>query len=47
MTSSLEHLEEARAKDKWDPPSLFRHIHAAVKTMTLEHIEIFGSGGHA
>jgi fructose-bisphosphate aldolase, class II len=47
MTSSLEHLEQARAADKWDPPSLFRHIHAAVKAMTVEHIEIFGSGGQA
>ncbi|MEU4293496.1 class II fructose-bisphosphate aldolase [Kribbella sp. NPDC026596] len=47
MTSSLEHLEQARATNKWDPPTLFRHIHAAVKTMTAEHIEIFGSGGRA
>ena len=45
MTSSLEHLEQARATNKWDPPTLFRHIHTAVKTMTAEHIEIFGSGG--
>jgi len=47
MTSSLKHLEQARATDKWDPPSLFRDIHAAVKAMAAEHIEIFGSGGHA
>jgi fructose-bisphosphate aldolase, class II len=47
MTSSLEHLEQARATNKWDPPTLFRHIHAAVKAMAVEHIEIFGSGGHA
>ena len=47
MTSSLEHLEQARATNKWDPPSLFRDIHAAVKAMAAEHIEIFGSGGHA
>jgi ketose-bisphosphate aldolase len=47
MTSSLEHLEQARATNKWDPPSLFRHIHAAVKSMAAEHIEIFGSGGRA
>lgn len=45
MKASLEHLEEARAKDKWDPPSLFKNIHAAVKSMAVEHIEIFGSGG--
>ncbi|MEV0802353.1 class II fructose-bisphosphate aldolase [Kribbella sp. NPDC050281] len=47
MTSSLEHLEQARATNKWDPPSLFTHIHAAVKSMAAEHIEIFGSGGRA
>jgi ketose-bisphosphate aldolase len=47
MKASLEHLEEAKAKDKWDPPSLFSHIHAAVKAMAVEHIEMFGSGGRA
>jgi fructose-bisphosphate aldolase class II len=47
MKSSLEHLEQARATNKWDPPSLFRDIHAAVKAMAVEHIEMFGSGGHA
>jgi len=47
MSSSLEHLEQARATDKWDPPSLFRHIHAAVKFMAADHIEMFGSGGRA
>ncbi|MFI5707372.1 ketose-bisphosphate aldolase [Kribbella sp. NPDC051620] len=45
MKASLEHLEQAKAKDKWDPPSLFTHIHAAVKAMAVEHIEMFGSGG--
>ncbi|MGW7681653.1 class II fructose-bisphosphate aldolase [Kribbella sp. NPDC054772] len=45
MTSSLEHLEHARATDKWDPPSLFGHIHTAVRAMAAEHIEMFGSGG--
>jgi ketose-bisphosphate aldolase len=47
MKSSLEHLEQARAQDKWDPPTLFRNIHAAVKAMAVEYIEIFGSGGHS
>lgn len=47
MRASLEHLEQAKVNDKWDPPSLFRHIHAAVKQMTLDHIAIFGSGGRA
>jgi fructose-bisphosphate aldolase class II len=47
MKSSLKHLEQARATDKWDPPSLFGHIHTAVKAMAVEYIESFGSGGHA
>jgi fructose-bisphosphate aldolase, class II len=47
MKSSLEHLEHARRADKWDPPSLFRHIHASVKQMALDHIVLFGSGGKA
>ena len=47
MTSSLDHLEKARATNKWDPPSLFRHIHDAVMAMATEHIGMFGSGGRA
>lgn len=47
MMSSLEHLEDARANGQWDPPSLFAHIHASVKAMAVEHMEIFGSAGRA
>src|SRR4051812_40644721 len=32
---------------KHDPPSLFKHVRAAVKGMAEEHIRIFGSAGKA
>jgi fructose-bisphosphate aldolase class II len=47
MKSGLEHLEEARAKDKWDPPTLFRQQRAAVMEMARRHIRLFGSAGRA
>ncbi|PWW21877.1 fructose-bisphosphate aldolase class II [Geodermatophilus normandii] len=47
MRSGLEHLEEARARDKWDPPTLFRHQRAAVVDMARRHIRLFGSSGRA
>ncbi len=47
MMSSLEHLEDARARKQWDPPSLFAQIHASVRAMAVEHMEVFGSAGRA
>ena len=47
MRSNLSFLQEAERENKWDPPSLFRHVNADVKTMATEHIERFGSGGRA
>lgn len=47
MKSSLEHLREAEQKDKWDPPTLFRHQSAAVTSMAREHMRLFGSSGRA
>jgi fructose-bisphosphate aldolase class II len=47
MKASLEFLREADAKGKWDPPSLFNHQTAAVKTMAREYMQIFGSSGRA
>src|SRR3954468_17060508 len=47
MKSGLEHLEDARAKDKWAPPTLFRHQRAAVLEMARTHIRLFGSSGRA
>jgi len=47
MKASLEFLRETEVKGKWDPPSLFNHQSAAVKSMAVEHMRIFGSSGQA
>jgi ketose-bisphosphate aldolase len=44
MRSNLTFLrDEAEAQDKWDPPSLFKHVRADVVTMASDHIRRFGS----
>lgn len=47
MQSSLTHLESARARDKWDPPSMFQDVRTGVMKMASEHIRRFGSEGKA
>jgi fructose-bisphosphate aldolase class II len=47
MTSNLEFLRDAEARDKWDPPALFRHVAADVRAMTAGFIQRFGSAGKA
>jgi fructose-bisphosphate aldolase, class II len=47
MTSNLEFLRDAEARDKWDPPSLFRHVGTDVRAMTTGFIRRFGSAGRA
>jgi ketose-bisphosphate aldolase len=47
MQSSLAHLEKARAAGKWDPPSMFGDVRAAVMEMAAEHINRFGSANKA
>ena len=47
MRSNLEFLKEAEQKNKWDPPSLFTAVHAAVKEMAADHMRRFGSVGKA
>ena len=47
MVSNLDYLEQARAADKWDPPSLFNHVRTAVMQMASDHIGRFGSAGRA
>jgi ketose-bisphosphate aldolase len=47
MRSAEQHLAEARAKNKWDPPSMFRDISAAVQAAIAVHIEEFGAAGKA
>jgi fructose-bisphosphate aldolase class II len=45
IDSHREWLEANPAKK--DPPSMLRHVRAAVKAMAEEHIRIFGSAGRA
>ena len=47
MRSNLAFLKEAEAKNKWDPPSLFRHVRQAVLDMAKGYMLQFGSGGRA
>lgn len=47
MKGAAEHLERAKRDDNWDPPSLFRDVHAAVKNDITHHMEIFGAAGRA
>ncbi|HEU0257744.1 MAG TPA: class II fructose-bisphosphate aldolase [Microbacteriaceae bacterium] len=47
MKSSLEFLKEAEERDKWDPPSLFRHVRESVVALTRGLATTFGSAGKA
>jgi fructose-bisphosphate aldolase, class II len=47
MRANLEHLRAAEAGNKWDPPSLFRDVRAAVLSMAAQYITTFGSAGKA
>lgn len=47
MKAAAAHLDVAREKDKWDPPTMFREIQAAVKGAIATHIEWFGATGQA
>lgn len=47
MQSSLAHLEQARATDRWDPPKLLAAISEAVTDVIAEHIAWFGADGKA
>jgi fructose-bisphosphate aldolase, class II len=47
MRANLDHLREAERTDKWDPPSLFRHVRAEVIDMAADHMRRFGSEDRA
>ncbi len=47
MRSAETHLADARARDRWDPPSMFRDISDAVQAAITGHIEEFGAAGRA
>jgi ketose-bisphosphate aldolase len=47
MKANLDFLKTAETRDKWDPPSLFTAVRAAVQAMAAEHMTTFGSAGRA
>jgi fructose/tagatose bisphosphate aldolase len=47
MKTNLEFLRGAEAANKWDPPSLFRDVRAAVIEMAAGYMDTFGSTGKA
>lgn len=47
MQSSLAYLKTAEAANKWDPPSLFAPVGAAVRDLTRHCADVFGSSGKA
>ena len=47
MKSNLSFLKEAEARDKWDPPSLFRAVRSDIVDLTRGLAEKFGSAGKA
>lgn len=47
MRSGGDFLQDAAARDRWDPPSLFKHQRAAVVEMARRHIRLFGATGRA
>jgi ketose-bisphosphate aldolase len=47
MQSNLAFLRDAEARNKWDPPSLFKHVNKAVKELVTGYLQVFGSVGKA
>jgi ketose-bisphosphate aldolase len=47
MKSNLAFLRTAEERDKWDPPSLFTAVRAAVIDLAAAHMRRFGSVGRA
>ena len=47
MKSAQESLQRSTETGRWDPPTLFRDIESAVRSMTIEHIEQFRAAGRA
>jgi fructose-bisphosphate aldolase class II len=46
MHAARAHTTRAEETGRWDPPSMFRDIAAAVQTEVAGHLERFGSTGH-
>ena len=47
MKAARDSLQRSDETGRWDPPTLFRDIEGAVRSMTIKHIEQFGAAGRA
>jgi ketose-bisphosphate aldolase len=47
MHAAKDHLARAEETGRWDPPSMFRDMSAAVQAEISWHLETFGSAGQA
>jgi tagatose 1,6-diphosphate aldolase GatY/KbaY len=47
MKAAADHLDRARTSGKWDPPSLFRDVSAAVEAEIRPLFDTFGATGRA
>jgi len=47
MQSNLVFLRDTEAKNKWDPPSLFKYVSQSVRDMVTGYLHVFGSVGKA
>jgi hypothetical protein len=47
MRAAAAHLDGAREREKWDPPSMFRDVAAAVQGAIVPLVEQFGAAGQA
>jgi ketose-bisphosphate aldolase len=47
MKANLDFLRDAEQRDRWDPPSLFTAVRAAVVELAADHMRRFGSAGRA
>jgi ketose-bisphosphate aldolase len=45
MGSAYDFLKGARARGEYDPPSMFRTISGAIRTVSMQHFDMFGSAG--
>ncbi len=47
MKAAAAHLDGARQRNAWDPPTMFREIQTAVTDAIATHIDWFGAAGQA
>lgn len=47
MEAAAVHLAQAKGRDHWDPPSMFRDISSAVQELVEGYLKLFGAEGRA